>query len=54
MDDFTEVELYWQKGRVERWIRFGRIAQERIVDRRRAHRFVFAWKHLCLRPLGGE
>jgi hypothetical protein len=30
MDDLTEVELYWQKGRIERWIRFGRIAQERI------------------------
>ena len=23
MDDLTEVELYWQQGRVERWIRFG-------------------------------
>jgi Protein of unknown function (DUF2840) len=35
MDDLTEVELYWQKGRVERWIRFGKITQERIIDRRR-------------------
>jgi Protein of unknown function (DUF2840)/Signal peptidase, peptidase S26 len=35
MDDLTEVELYWQKGRIERWIRFGRVAQERIIDRRR-------------------
>ncbi len=35
MNDLTDVELYWQKGRVERWIRFGRFAQERIIDRRR-------------------
>lgn len=35
MDGLTEVELYWQKDRVERWIRFGQIAQERIIDRRR-------------------
>jgi hypothetical protein len=35
MNDFTEVELYWQQGRVERWIRFGQITQERIIDRRR-------------------
>ena len=34
MNDFTDVELYYQKGRVERWIRFGEIAQERIIDRR--------------------
>jgi len=35
MDDFTDVELYWQKGRIERWIRFGRVVQEHIIDRRR-------------------
>lgn len=31
----TRVELLWLEGRVERWIRFGRIAEETILDRRR-------------------
>jgi hypothetical protein len=31
---FTYVELVWLKGRVERWIRFGAAADERILDRR--------------------
>jgi Protein of unknown function (DUF2840) len=35
MYELTEVELYWQKGRVERWIRFGQITREHIIDRRR-------------------
>lgn len=35
MNDLTDVELYWQKGRIERWIRFGQFAQERIIDSRR-------------------
>lgn len=30
----TEVELTWIEKRFEHWIRFGRIAQERIVTRR--------------------
>lgn len=30
----TYVELVWFKGRIERWIRFGEIVDERIVDRR--------------------
>lgn len=30
----TEVELTWIEGRHEQWIRFGRIAAERIVSRR--------------------
>src|ERR1700743_3570022 len=30
----TWVELVWIERRVERWIRFGRWAEERIVDRR--------------------
>ena len=29
------VELLWQEGHVERWLRFGREAGERIIDRRR-------------------
>jgi hypothetical protein len=38
MTALTRVELLWLEGRVERWIRFGRIAEETILDRRR--RFV--------------
>jgi len=30
----TYVELVWIEKRIERWIRFGRVADERIVDRR--------------------
>lgn len=30
----TEVELTWIAGRTEQWIRFGRVAAERIVSRR--------------------
>ncbi len=35
MSMLTEVELYWLEGRIERWIRFGREVEERILDRRR-------------------
>ena len=35
MTALTEVELYWLEGRIERWIRFGREVDERIIDRRR-------------------
>lgn len=31
----TEVELLWQEGQIERWVRFGRPAAERLIDRRR-------------------
>ncbi len=31
----TSVELLWIEKQVERWIRFGRIASDTIVDRRR-------------------
>lgn len=31
----TQVDLLWLEGQIERWIRFGRIAGERIIDRRR-------------------
>lgn len=31
----TWVELVWLEKRIERWIRFGRSADERILDRRR-------------------
>lgn len=31
----TEVDLLWLEGRIERWIRFGKVAGERIIDRRR-------------------
>jgi len=35
MTALTDVELLWIEGKVERWIRFGRVAQERTFDRRR-------------------
>jgi hypothetical protein len=35
MTQLTEVELAWYEGEIERWIRFGRIAEEQIIDRRR-------------------
>lgn len=31
----TEIDLTWIEGKVEHWIRFGRQAGERIIDRRR-------------------
>jgi hypothetical protein len=31
----TQVDLLWIEKRIERWIRFGRVAEDRIVDRRR-------------------
>lgn len=31
---FTYVELVWREKRIERWLRFGRTADERIIDRR--------------------
>ena len=34
-DALTHVELTWIEARIEYWIRFGREAAERIVDRRR-------------------
>ncbi len=33
-DHFTHVELAWIEKRLEHWIRFGRIAQDRILTRR--------------------
>jgi Protein of unknown function (DUF2840) len=35
MSDLTQVELIWLKKRIENWIRFGRIAQEAVLDRNR-------------------
>ncbi len=34
-DSLTRVHLTWLEGRVEHWIRFGAIAQETLLDRRR-------------------
>lgn len=31
----THVELIWVEGRIEYWIRFGRVAKEKILDRHR-------------------
>ena len=35
MSDLTHVELLWLEKRIENWIRFGRHAEEQILDRRR-------------------
>jgi hypothetical protein len=35
MSDLTQVELLWLKKRIENWIRFGRIAEETVLDRTR-------------------
>src|SRR6516164_6383831 len=35
MSELTHVELVWLKKRIENWIRFGRIAEEHVVDRQR-------------------
>ena len=35
MSDLTLVELLWLKKRIENWIRFGRIAEEHVLDRQR-------------------
>ena len=35
MSELTEVELLWLKGRIENWIRFGRIVAEKRLDRSR-------------------
>ncbi|MBU1462947.1 MAG: DUF2840 domain-containing protein [Alphaproteobacteria bacterium] len=34
-DHFTHVELFWQEGVREHWLRFGRQVGDRIIDRRR-------------------
>jgi hypothetical protein len=31
----TEVELYFVRGKIERWLRFGKPISERTLDRRR-------------------
>ena len=36
MDDNTYVELVWIEGRIERWIRFGRVAEKTVIDRHRS------------------
>ena len=35
MSDLTHVELLWLEKRIENWIRFGRTAEEQILDRQR-------------------
>ena len=35
MSNLTHVELLWLEKRIENWIRFGRHAEERILDKRR-------------------
>jgi hypothetical protein len=35
MNERTHVELEWVKGRIENWIRFGRTAEQHVLDERR-------------------
>src|SRR5229473_8683400 len=35
MSELTHVELVWLKKRVENWIRFGRTAEEHVLDHQR-------------------
>jgi len=35
MSELTHVELVWLEKRLENWIRFGRIAEEHVLDRQR-------------------
>ena len=42
MRDLTEVEIVWLEKRIENRIRFGRVAEERIIDRSR--------RIFCFRP----
>ena len=48
MSNLTHVELLWLEKRIENWIRFGRHAEEQILDRQRrilsfapGHMFAF-------------
>ena len=34
-EDLTHVELTWVEKKIEYWIRFGSVAQEKVLDRRR-------------------
>jgi Protein of unknown function (DUF2840) len=34
-DTLTHVDLVWVEKKIENWIRFGRVAEERIIDRSR-------------------
>lgn len=34
-DGLTDVKLIWAEKKIENWIRFGRVAEERIIDRSR-------------------
>lgn len=40
-DDRTRVDLLWIERRIERWIRFGRMVEDQILDRQR-RRVAFA------------
>ena len=40
-EDRTRVDLLWIERRIERWIRFGRLVEDQILDRQR-RRMAFA------------
>ena len=53
-DGLTYVDLIWIEKRVQRWIRFGRVASEQIVNPRRSTVAFAPGRRLRFRPLGVE
>lgn len=56
-DGLTHVELVWAERKIEHWIRFGGVAEERIIDRsRRVVSFspesIFAFVHWASNDYG--
>ena len=57
-DTLTYVDLIWIEKRVQRWIRFGSVASEQIIDRHRSivafapgNVFAFVrWRRTILAP----
>ena len=52
MSDLTHVGLTWVEKQIEHWIRFGHVAEEKILDRRRrvvsfAPNSIFAHSSFC-------
>jgi hypothetical protein len=48
----TYVDLIWIEKRLQRWLRFGRVASEQIIDRRCSVVAFRAGRRLRFRPLG--
>jgi len=53
-DTYTYVDLIWIEKRLQRWIRFGYLASEQIIDPRRRSVAVRAGAISSLSSVGGE